>query len=114
MNRTESLRKRAIVVRRQRIACVVITVFMIVFSSIFILSDAKTVKASNQNKKYFTSIQVEDGDTLWSIAEEYMTDEYASTASYIAEVKKMNNISSDQITSGCYLLVPYYAEEPLQ
>ena len=28
-----------------------------------------------QNQKYYTSIEVEEGDTLWSISEEYMTSE---------------------------------------
>ena len=64
------------------------------------------------NNKYFTSIQVECGDTLWEIAQEYITPEYASIQEYVDEVIAINHISENDITAGCYLVVPYYAETP--
>lgn len=69
---------------------------------------------SLENHKYYTSIEIESGDTLWSIAEQFRTAEYISVQDYIKEVKEINGLSGDSITSGCYLIIPYYADEPLE
>ena len=58
--------------------------------------------------KYYKSIEITDGDTLWSIAKENMSEEYDSVYAYIEEVMEMNNLESDQIHSGQYLTVAYY------
>ena len=65
-------------------------------------------------EKYYTSVYIEEGDTIWGIAKKYMTKEYRSIRSYVKEIKECNNLYSDDITAGCYLLVPYYATEPLE
>ncbi len=67
------------------------------------------VNASTHNEKYFKCIEVENSDTLWSIAEDNMSEEYASVEAYIAEVKNINGLTSDKIYSGATLVVPYYA-----
>ncbi len=115
MNRQYILERRKIEVRRQKITLVCVAAILVI-SILFVnaFSNASTVKASNNNKKFYTSIQIEEGDTLWTIADRFITSEYDSKKSYIEEVKKMNHLYSDDITSGCYLFVPYYAEEPLQ
>mgnify|MGYP002151352949 CR=1 FL=1 len=41
---------------------------------------------------------VQKGDTLWDIANEYKTEEYASTQAYIDEVLAMNNLNTDGVT----------------
>ena len=67
------------------------------------------VDASTYNEKYFMCIDVEADDTLWSIAEEYISEEYSSIDEYIAEIKSINNLTSDKIYSGATLVIPYYA-----
>ncbi len=57
--------------------------------------------------KYYKSIQIQPGDTLWDIAEDTMTSEYESTAEYVGVLKKMNNLTSDDIQAGQYLTVAY-------
>ena len=65
--------------------------------------------------KYFASIEVESGDTLWTIAEEYKDVQfYDSTKEYVDEVIRMNNLSSSQITAGQCLSIPYYSTEFVQ
>lgn len=54
------------------------------------------------------SIQIKTGDTLWSIAEKYYSPEYDSINAYVNDIKECNNISSDTIHAGNYLIVPYY------
>lgn len=76
------------------------------------LVSSSRAESLEKHQKYFTSVQVEEGDTLWKLAEENMTEEYRNAQEYIDEVKKMNSITDDHITTGCYLIIPYYATEP--
>lgn len=84
-----------------------------VVSIFFLHTSSVNAQSDHINSKYFTVIEVEAGDTLWEIAQEYRTSEYYSLQDYIKEVREINHISGDEITSGCYLTIPYYAEEPL-
>lgn len=76
----------------------------------FTRKDSKPTEASNSNDKFYTSILVEKGDTLWGIAEKYMTEEYKSTQEYIDEVLEINDMNTNIIVDGTYLLIPYYAD----
>lgn len=58
--------------------------------------------------KYYTSIRIEQGDSLWNIACTHMGEEYDSVLEYIAEVRELNGLRSDDIHSGQYLTIPYY------
>lgn len=62
------------------------------------------------SQKTFKSIEIKTGDTLWSIASEYYTEEYKSIRNYIEVIKDCNSLKSDTIHSGCYLIVPYYEQ----
>lgn len=86
--------------------CLVITLSLSMSS---FLSSAKD-DSSPTYYKYYKSITIESGDTLWSIAQEYMDDEhYASVNDYINDVKQINALKSNGITYGEHLIVPYYA-----
>lgn len=61
--------------------------------------------------KYYTSIYLEEGDTLWNLADVYNTNSNMSKSQYIDEVCQINNISQDNIHSGRYIIVPYYRAE---
>ena len=75
-------------------------------------SSASTDLRVNE-RKYFTSYVVKDGDSLWNIATRYMTGEYASVNDYIEEVIASNHLSTDgYIYEGQLLVLPYYADEP--
>ena len=60
--------------------------------------------------KYFESIQIESGDTLFDIAMEYAEFYQGSVQDYIAEVVAINHLAhADDITAGEYIVVPYYS-----
>lgn len=86
-----------------------LTMAIILILSISIIGSVAVVKAdeSVQYNKSFISIEIESGDTLSSIAKEYaiMGTEYDD---YIQEVRNINNLSSDTIHTGCYLMIPVY------
>ena len=118
--RTERERKNYIrKIRRQReirrniiLAIVTAAVIAIFTFSYHSLVSSASTGSEQVSYKYFTSIQVEAGDTLWSIAEEYADEEhYSSYKEYINEVKRMNKMKDDSIVCGQYLIIPYYSIE---
>lgn len=58
--------------------------------------------------KQYKSIVIHPGDSLWSIASDYMDGHYSSRQEYISELMFINNLDSDLIYANEYLLVPYY------
>lgn len=61
--------------------------------------------------KYYKSIAIQNGDTLWEIANEYKTEKYESTEEYVEELKQINALDSDVIHEDRRLLVVYYDSE---
>ena len=109
-NRASSRRKRSVHVKKLFVGF--FSVIMILGLSAFygsgLVSAHDNVKDDPVRCKYYKSIQIHSGDTLWNIAEEYMDSDYESIQDYITEVKKINKLSSDQIQDSQYLTVPYY------
>lgn len=120
--REEQLRKERLQKKRQRtrqiyfrvsitLSCIVaLVIFLSV--SLFIIK----AKASSQEEaltyKYYTSITIESGETLWDIASEYSSEEFPSITAYVNEVKHINHISdSHRIYAGEKLIIPYYSSE---
>lgn len=106
-------------VRRQRemkknFLILVMTVCLIVTCSFSLNGFRSNAKddSTETSYKYYKSIIVSGGDTLWTIAEEYMDEEhYDSINDYIQEVKSMNSLTDDVIRYGEYLVIPYYGRD---
>jgi len=64
--------------------------------------------ASTYKEKYFTSIRVESGDTLWAIADRYEDSIEVSKADFIEEVKSINNLKGSRIDYGARIVIPIY------
>ena len=97
--RAEQIRKRIIMI------CLVVMVFA---TTVLAITQRASADTPEIRKKTCTSIEIQPGDTLWSIAETYYTDECLDLRSYIDEIKKTNNMCDDKLVSGRYLIVPYY------
>ena len=87
-------------------------------STLVLFLTARSAQAKRQEResfKYYTSITIDAGDTLWSIAEEYYQSEATSSAytdirPYIDEIMNINGLSNQhQIKAGNALIVPYYS-----
>ena len=96
-----------------KIICViaVIAIATITFTVGNIRSFAGLAVPERDVYKYYTSICIEKGDTLWSIANQYMTEEYDGIEEYIYEVRRLNLLCGDGIHAGKYLMIPRYAVE---
>lgn len=91
------------------IGIVFISLFIILGSSIKTLANAHSTEPMN---KYYTSIRIENGDTLWNIAEQYSVRGIASQEEILKEICEINHISKDDILhSSEYIVVPYYSTE---
>ena len=95
---------------QKRIAVLFCSIVAVVMICSIMFGTINTQAAPTENStKYYTSIQIEAGDTLWAIANEYITDEYADMDTYMKEVCAINHITEDEIHAGQYLVIPYYA-----
>ena len=106
MRRVRELRRKAVM------AIVTLLVVLGFALSYNALVTQATSEIEDISYKYFTSIEISSGDTLWSIAEEYADAQYyASVNDYIEEVKHTNHLTSDALVAGQFLIVPYYSQE---
>ena len=110
-------RKRALQRKRQvrrQILMIIAGISLIVFFAF--MHKSVTTNASGLSAKtyckYYESIMIEEGDTLWSYAGEYCDDlHYNNMFDYIEELCFINHIDSkDALLAGNYIIVPYYME----
>ena len=110
----ESLRKREKAVRKQR-GLLAVALIIIVALGILLGSSMNALASSDKDiasfNKYYVSIRVESGDTLWDIADTYIEGFNIEKNDYIEEVCQINGISADQIHTGDYIVVPYYSQD---
>lgn len=90
---------------------VLFTFCLIIIISLGVSGFASNAKTETEYTacKYYKSIMIEKGDTLWSIASQHMNANYQDIASYIEEVMRMNGLQDDCITEGMYLVIPYFS-----
>ena len=88
--------------------------FLAAFCMIVICAVSYSVLDTHANDgfKYYTSVTVEAGDSLWQIAGDYIDSHYDSLESYIAEVRSIYHLAdNDNIYAGQILIVPYFSLE---
>lgn len=109
-SRAMSAKKKKIA--RERILLVVAAVIVIAGNVMVrgLFADAHgSAKEDPVDYTYYKSIEIQEGDTLWGIAEQYSAGE--SIPEYIEKVKELNGLSSDDIHESRYLTVIYKDEE---
>lgn len=112
-DRSRRYRERRLRQMRIRFLLTLAAIFLTLIMAISyraIISDAKGTE--DVTYKYYTSIEVQYGDTLWSIAQAYCSEEYDSVDDYIYEVMKINHLQQESvIAAGSHLVVPYFSAE---
>lgn len=95
--------------RNRRIAVLAAIMVLAFLTAVFFCNYEVTAEKASVYK-YYTEVTVGRGDTLWSIAERYRTEEYASMKSYIREIQELNQLGIE-VQYGQRIMVPYYSEE---
>lgn len=97
---------------KKRFFLVLIMMICLTMFSSGVLAYAKERESSQPTYyKYYTSIYVEAGDTLWGIADRYLSEQTGSHEDYIRQVMQMNGMKSADIHVGDTLTVFYYSSE---
>lgn len=115
--REQRSRRRALRLRRERrrravtLSVAAVTTFCVIMA---IAISCSTIRSNaGSGFKYYTSVTVEAGESLWELAEEYIDYRvYKDRSSYIAEVKRINHLDEKgTVFAGQVLIVPYYSME---
>lgn len=104
-------RKRQV---RHHIIALILSLFIIITVPFLFLSFSTEANdlEHQPSYKYYKSVEISKGDTLWSIAyNNFDSAHYKDIQEYITEVKKINDLTSDHIVAGNYVIVPYYGSE---
>lgn len=113
MNRRELYARRK---RQQRIRSMIsigtlIMAILIVFSVSGLVTNARSA-SDKQEYKYFMNYELEQGDSLWSVASENYDEHYDSVEDYMEEICIINSVSYDtKLIAGSSLIIPYYSYE---
>ena len=101
--------------RRRKIASVLAALCLVIACVISYRSLTTSAKTSTEevSLKYYTGVIVKSGDSLWSIADEYIDyQQYRDKTAYIEEVCSINNLGDESdLRAGQRLVVPYYSSE---
>ena len=108
MSRQKKLRRKQI--RRNRRISLCISILSVSFLLIIFFYNFKVIAEKPATYKYYTEVRVDRGDTLWSIADRFMTEEYTSRRTYVREIQQINNLGCE-LQYGERILVPYYSED---
>lgn len=95
--------------RIRQIIFVLAIIAVIAIGRFMITSASERMQAPHMNK-YYTSISVQEDDTLWTIAGKYNSGTEDNN-SYIRSLKKLNNMTSDTLYKGENLLIYYFSPE---
>ena len=106
----ERIRRTKQIIERSLLTVCIIALLAICSSAIL----TKATTSDNAEKvyyKYFTQIEIQKGDSLWTLAGEYMENgPYESRKEYMEEVAELNQLSSTTLFEGQALIVPYYED----
>ncbi len=109
--RQQQLRRRILLKRAFALTAFSILLVVSLSLSCFSIWSQAQNKQETSLYKYYTSIEVQYGDTLWGIASRYCDSPYEDYNAYIKEVMLINRMDGPNITAGSYLILPYHSSE---
>ena len=105
-----SLARREAQVRAQK-WCIALTIVFALLVGVMWCTSLQIFEGEEEMvvvNKYYKTICVEAGDTLWDIAGEYVEGTDVSRQEYIEEVCRLNGLEGDEIQAGEHIVVAYY------
>ena len=105
---TELRRRRLQVYQRELLICATVLLIGINLFGLMMMNVFARESSLPGREPHYTSIKIENGDSLWSIANRYAASSPMNTSEYVQELKRMNQLTDDTIHVGHYLTVVYY------
>lgn len=105
MKKLQQILKHSIALRRMFLlvgTLIVLLICTLIMGSFITARHAQAAQRRTQTT--YESIRIKGGDSLWSIAQKYHGTK--NTAEFVEELRVLNDLSSDRIQSGSYILVP--------
>lgn len=116
-NRKNTYINRTRVVKREKLIISSIFCFALIMSFLFfsLKVNAGNIDKNSDSVKMYKSVTIYFGDTFESIAEEYMTEDYASEAKYIKELMAINGMSeASKLIPGNNIIIPFYMSKSIE
>lgn len=94
---------------RTRFNLIIIITMILVTATVicFTLLTSASEETILHGDKYYSSVQIQESDTLWGLALEYNTDASISTQDYINLIKQVNGLQSDTIYAGQHIIIMF-------
>lgn len=105
LEREKQVQKQKNIIYLCSIAFIIILIILVAGK---ITGNSLKAEASLDGSYVYETVIIEDGDTLWSIAQANHNSYAGSLEEYINEIKVVNNLNSDFIEAGEYLILPLY------
>ncbi|MDF2987072.1 MAG: Peptidoglycan-binding LysM [Eubacterium sp.] len=77
----------------------------IFLTSLIIFMMVYTVSVSGHKEPCYETVTINSGDTLWSIAQQYNSDN-RDIRGYIHDIKKLNNLDSSLLIENTSIIIP--------
>ena len=107
--KTRTLRQRQINRQYRHLIFILVGIIMVLIILLF-TSQNSVAQADEIVIETYRSEMIQPGDTLWSLAEEYRLPDMP-IEEYIMEVRRINQMNSNELVSGEYLILPIYMYE---
>lgn len=93
-----------------------VLIILVMMAVMLLTGGFMTVRSSAKNstadaRRYYRSVEVAEGDTLWSFSSVYAEELGMNTKEYLKELKRVNGMESDRIIAGAKLIIICAAEE---
>ncbi|SEK34199.1 MULTISPECIES: LysM peptidoglycan-binding domain-containing protein [unclassified Butyrivibrio] len=111
--RSMNNKKRREIQLRRRVVTFCVSVSVIIFLALILSFSFKSDASSSddhQQYRYYSSVSIASGDSVYSIAEKYMDDLHYRDINELAhDIASINRISTNtDLVAGSKIFVPYY------
>lgn len=85
--------------------------YILTFFAVFIaVTSAITYTGADENLDQFHQLEIQEGDSLWSIADKLHKNANISKQEFVYWMQEKNNIQSQMLKPGDYVFVPIEKE----
>lgn len=88
----------------KKLCFIIVTILLMLGICGFAFGEQKEV----QKPIYYEEIEIQTGDSVWSLAREYNTAATVTTKEYVEYIMAFNHMENDRILQGQHILIPVF------